>query len=382
MLLSNPFRPDPRVLKEAESLIEAGFKVSIICWDRQSEFPPEEMTISGIHIIRVQNVPSTYGAGARQLTRLPAFWREVIRRLNTLRPALIHCHDFDTLPAGLWYGWRKRIPVIYDAHEYYAELIRPRLQGRSGYFIVDAIRRLDLWSAGRASAVVTVDETLGAIYRMRNRRVVIVGHYPSRNLVQEPAEVFTRPQMNLLYVGRLSADRGTLIYARLLWHLLDRGIPVRLHLAGSFIPEGERETFIQQIGGLEDNIKDHGWVAYDQLPELLRIADIGLAILLPEPRYIAALPVKLFEYMAAGLPVVASNFPQVREVVESSTCGLLVDPEQELKQVADAIAEWWHHPEIPRHLGANGRRAIQDQYNWENLAARLVGLYSELIHDT
>ena len=69
-----------------------------------------------------------------------------------------------------------------------------------------------------------------------------------------------------------------------------------------------------------------GWISYDQMPLIYREADIGLAILLPEPRYVAATPVKLFEYMASGLPVIASNFPSIAEIVNEANCGLLIDP--------------------------------------------------------
>jgi glycosyltransferase involved in cell wall biosynthesis len=378
MLLSNPFRPDPRVLKEAESLSSAGFDMTVICWDRLSELPSEETLASGVKIVRIQNIPSTYGTGARQILRLPAFWHAALKKMESLKPVLVHCHDFDTLPAGLWWGWQHGVPVVYDAHEYYAELVRPRLSGVSGKWIYEAIRRAEIRCASHADAVITVDETLGGIYRQRNSKVLIVGHYPSINLIPEPAEVFTHPEINLLYVGRLSTDRGALVYARLLRNLLARGVPARLHLAGRFIPAAEREAFNQEAQGLEAYIHDHGWVTYDRLPGLLGSVDVGLAVLLPEPRYVAALPVKLFEYMAAGLPVIASNFPSIREVVSSSDCGLLVDPLGDLDELVANLAEWWRHPDVPRSLGRAGRRAVQDRYNWENLTAQLDRLYHDL----
>jgi glycosyltransferase involved in cell wall biosynthesis len=126
MLLSNPFRPDTRVLKEAESLQSMGYIVTILFGIVKQltlgKFP------SGVHIIRFQNVPSSYGIGSRQLSRLTRFWSAVIPILNRLRPDLVHCHDFDTLPVGLLWGRLHKLPVVYDAHEYYAELVRPRLR--------------------------------------------------------------------------------------------------------------------------------------------------------------------------------------------------------------------------------------------------------------
>lgn len=379
MLLSNPFRPDPRVLKEANSLAAAGYRVTILCWDRAAELRPEETLPSGVRILRIQNIPSTYGIGVRQLLHLPRFWLACLPYLRQIKPDILHCHDFDTLPAGLLWGKFHRIPVIYDAHEYYADLCKPRLHGFTGILLYRLIRRAELWGARLASAVVTVDETLGDIYRRLNRRVLIIGHYPSKSLVDQASPVFTRDQLNLLYVGRISRDRGMLLYLDLLRALLERNIPTRLHLAGSMTPRAEAEVFSAHLAGLEDYVHQHGWVTYAELPQLLLQADIGLSILLPEPRFVAALPVKMFEYMAAGLPVIASDFPAISRVINSADCGLLVDPTADLAAPADTLQAWWHHPDVPARIGANGRKAILEQYNWEQIASQLDQLNQSLL---
>lgn len=382
MLLSNPFRPDPRVLKEANSLAAAGYQVTILCWDRAAELRPEETLPDGVRILRIQSVPSAYGIGTSQMLRLPRFWRACWPYLRQIEPDLIHCHDFDTLPAGLLWGKLHHTPVIYDAHEYYADLCKPRLHGLVGNLLYRLIRRAELWGARLSSAVVTVDETLGDIYRRLNRRVLIIGHYPSKYLVDQASEVFTRDQLHLLYVGRISRDRGMLVYLNLLRALLEREIPARLHLAGVMTPQSEVEIFSSHLAGLEGYVHQHGWITYEDLPRLLQQADVGLAILLPEPRYVAALPVKMFEYMAAGLPVIASNFPAISRVISSTDCGLLVDPLADAAALADTLRSWWQQPEIPARLGANGRKAIQEQYNWEQLASRLDQLYMSLLKGT
>jgi glycosyltransferase involved in cell wall biosynthesis len=379
MLLSNAFRPDPRVLKEANSLAAAGYQVSILCWDRLAELPPKETLPSGVQVIRVQSVTSAYGIGMGQLLRLPLFWRHLLPHLRQIQPDLLHCHDFDTLPAGLLWGKLHGIPVIYDAHEYYADLCKPRLHGLLGNLLYRLIRWAELVGARLASAVVTVDDTLGDIYRQLNKRVLIIGHYPSSTLVKSPAPVFSHNQLNLLYVGRISSDRGMLVYLDLLRAFLERGVPAHLHLAGVMTPQSEVEIFASRLPDLEAYVTQHGWVTYEHLPELLAQADIGLSILLPEPRYVAALPVKLFEYMAAGLPVIASDFPSIARVVNLADCGLLVDPIGDPTTMADTLQSWWQQPSIPVRLGANGRKAILQQYNWELLANQLDQLYRSLL---
>ncbi len=378
MLLSNAFRPDPRVLKEADTLCNNGFELTIVCWDRQAEFDPQAVLPSGAKIIRVQNVPSGYAIGTRQLMRLPLFWIEIQKIIREIKPDVIHCHDFDTLPAGLFYGFFHRCPVIYDAHEYYAELVRPRLHGFTGRVLGKLIQFAESFGARRARAVVTVDNTLGAIYRKYNHNVVLLGHYPRRGLASTPNPVFSHSTISLVYTGRLSADRGLLVYASLLRKLLEMGIPARLILAGVFSPEQEKEDFFSSAKDILNFIDYQGWVTYEQISAVYHSADIGLAILMPEPRYIAAVPVKLFEYMASGLPVIASNFPATAEIVSEADCGALINPIQDITLTASIIEKWYKDKTIPQVMGENGRTAILEQYNWEKQAVNLINLYRTL----
>jgi len=377
MLLSNAFRPDPRVFKEAQSLQEAGFNVTIICWDRLSELKPEETLASGVKIIRVQSVRSAYGIGARQILALPRFWRSVQLILNSLQPDFIHCHDFDTLPAGLFWGKSHHKPVIYDVHEYYADLVRPRLTGLIGKALYLMIKAAEKSCARWANAIVTVDEILAELYSQLNQQVLILGHYPQAQLADTRNPVFTRPEIRLLYAGRISNDRGALSYLDLLRQLRELDIPARLLVAGTFTPASEETCFWQHAQGVESLVEFRGWVPYQQMPEVYRSADIGLAILQPEPRYVAALPVKLFEYMAAGLPVIVSNFPAISSIITQTHCGVTVDPLSPAQEIAQIIVTWRKDPSIPQSLGENGRQAILSNYNWENQIGKLIELYNQ-----
>lgn len=375
MLLSNAFRPDPRVLKEANNLHRQGFNLTILCWDRQAELKPEELLPSGVNIIRIQKIRSGYGIGVKQLLRMPYFWKAIQHFLRELNPDIIHCHDFDTLPAGLIYGLFHRIPVIYDAHEYYAELIRPRLKGIIGWLIRKFVYIFEGIGAHSVIAVITVDKTLAEIYRKYNSNVIILGHYPEKSMAMRSNPVFSRSDLTLIYTGRLSTDRGVLIYCAILRKLLEIGIPTRLILAGTFTPENEQQIFIEYAKDVQNFIDYLGWIPYEKITDIYQLADIGLAILLPEPRYVAATPVKLFEYMASGLPVIASNFPAISQIVNDANCGLLIDPLADVLPTVNNIKNWHDNKTIPVILGENGRQAIITKYNWDNQIASLTNFY-------
>ena len=122
MLLSNPFRPDPRVAREVITLVSAGHSVQVLCWDRRGEYPSRE-NYAGAEIIRITNVKTTYGAGLRQLLFTPRFWKEAIRIGLMLRPDAVHAHDLDTLYAGLQFKKSLGCKLVYDAHEDYPALM-------------------------------------------------------------------------------------------------------------------------------------------------------------------------------------------------------------------------------------------------------------------
>jgi len=100
--------------------------------------------------------------------------------------------------------------------------------------------------------------------------------------------------------------------------------------------------------------------------------------MLPLDSYVNAQPTKMFEYMSAGLPVIASNFPVYRKIVESADCGLLVDPLNPAA-IADAMLWIMRNPSRAAEMGRNGQRAVADKYNWEHEAESLIATYEELL---
>ena len=151
-----------------------------------------------------------------------------------------------------------------------------------------------------------------------------------------------------------------------------------MRLLGTWTNPAEEQAFLQSISGLENQVDAAGWVPFEQIAESLGSANIALAVLQPIPRYVAALPVKLFEYMACGLPVVISDFPAVRQVVADSDCGILVDP-ADVEAVSQAIEALITDPDLALRLGQNGRTAFTTRYNWQVLEPLLFGVYADLL---
>jgi glycosyltransferase involved in cell wall biosynthesis len=120
-----------------------------------------------------------------------------------------------------------------------------------------------------------------------------------------------------------------------------------------------------------------GSVDRQEIKQLLSRSRIGIVVYHPTPNYYYGQPTKLLEYMAAGLPVVASDFPFYRRIIESTECGLLVDPLQPAK-IAEAILWLLRNPERAEEMGTRGQKAVLDRYNWEQEAKHLISAYDAL----
>ena len=149
---------------------------------------------------------------------------------------------------------------------------------------------------------------------------------------------------------------------------------VRLRLAGRFALEENRRQAEAMPGW--NNVDFVGWTSREGIASILADARAGLLVLKPVEHEMVTLPIKLFEYMAAGIPVIASDFPVWRKIIEGAGCGLLVDPDD-----TDAIVaamDWIiDNPEKAQAMGDRGRRAVVEQLNWDAEAKTLTDFYRE-----
>ncbi|MBT7469928.1 MAG: glycosyltransferase, partial [Candidatus Cloacimonetes bacterium] len=106
-------------------------------------------------------------------------------------------------------------------------------------------------------------------------------------------------------------------------------------------------------------------------------AKVGLSILKPIDNYLTSYSTKIFEYMAMGLPVITSDFKLYKDVIEINNCGLCVDPSKP-KEVANAIEYIMINPKIAKQMGENGRKIVEEKYNWEVEKKKMLEFYKKL----
>jgi glycosyltransferase involved in cell wall biosynthesis len=355
-------RYDTRIfVKQCRSLHERGHGVTLVVADGLGN-----ETADGVRIVDV-------GRPAGRADRMLRTTRRVLRAALRLDADVYQLHDPELLPAGLRL---KRLGkrVIFDSHEDVPKqlLAKPYLGKLSRRLLSCAFRIYEDYVCRRFDGLIAATPFIRSRLAHLHPRTIDVNNYP---LLQEfgGTPQWDRKAQEVCYVGSISAIRGIreLVRACELLHS-----PARLALVGTFAePALERE-----VAGFPGwaRVQAHGHLDRCAVQQVMRRAMAGLVTLHPVVNYLDALPVKMFEYMAAGLPVIASRFPLWQDVVEGNRCGVCVDPGNPAA-IAAAIDHFCRHPHIARRMGENGRRAVLARYNWESEAGKLAAFYDALL---
>lgn len=312
------------------------------------------------------------GRPAGRLQRMLRTTRRVLDVALRLDATIFHLHDPELIPAGLQLKRMGRT-VIFDAHEdvpvqllskpYLTPVTRRLLAGAFGAYERYACRQFD--------GIVAATSFIGDKFRHINPRTVDVNNYPLADEF-DAAAAWEHKRCEVCYVGSIAAVRGIRELVRAC--ALVRS-DARLALAGQF-SEPALEAEVRAYPAW-DKVRSLGHQDRAGVRAVMAGAMAGLVTLHPERNYLDALPVKMFEYMAAGIPVIASDIPLWRGIIEASGCGVCVDP-MNPAAIAEAIDLFVQQPELARRMGNNGRRAILDTYNWPVESAKLIRFYDDL----
>jgi glycosyltransferase involved in cell wall biosynthesis len=364
--LHPPF--DQRIFhKECKTLYQAGYNVSLIV-------PlDEEKTIDGIKLIALPQ----YHSRLAKFLLLP-FMSFFIGIKHSAQ--VYHLHDPPLIIPGLLlklFGKK----IIYDVHEDFPKrlLIRQWIPSRLRPFAARMARLGEQFSSIFFDAIITASYI--PEHLKRHKRVCTIQNYPLLsyfNFKEKELENIPKEEnvsiFRVIYAGGLSPDRGIHKMVEAMEYLKEA--QVELILCGRFSSAAyERE--VRSLNGFQ-RVKFLGWLNHKEIPSVLSRANAALHIPLFPMQESGELPVKIFEYMAAGLPIISSNFPLLKNIIEEHNCGICVDPTNS-KEIAEAIKYLFHNPEKAQKMGENGREVVIKKYNWEQESKKLLKLYEELL---
>jgi glycosyltransferase involved in cell wall biosynthesis len=360
-------RHDTRIfVKQCRSLRERGHEVTLVVADGLGD-----ATADGVRIVDVGRLPG-------RLNRMLRTTRRVLAAACRLDADIYQLHDPELLPVGLRLRQLGR-RVVFDSHEDVPTqlLSKPYLNGFARRLLAAAYAAYERHACRRFDGLIGATPTIRDRLARLNPHTVAVNNYPVLQEFDGAAGRGSRAPsagaMQVCYVGNISAIRGIRELVRAC-ELAQS--PVRLALAGSF-SEAPLEREVAAIPGWQ-RVDALGHLDREGVRDVMRRSVAGLVTLHPVANYLDALPVKMFEYMAAGLPVIASRFPLWQEIVEGNGCGVCVDP-LDPGAIAAAIDRLCRDPQLARRMGDNGRRAVRERYNWATQAAALAAFHERLL---
>jgi len=300
---------------------------------------------------------------------------KVLAKARFINGDLYHFHDPEFLPYISNFRRIERKPIIYDVHEDYPaailnkrwlpKLCRPIVSKLFNIFELRSVLALD----GLIAAWPKIMERFGI-----HPRRILINNYPYRNeLLNNQGTVQKRNLGCFVYVGALSPNRGILEMIRAVGI---GGNGYKLVLGGNWSSKKyKHECQSNQSWSL---CEYKGYLRREDMRDLYAIAQAGIIAFFPEPNHLYSMPNKIFEYMSAGIPVIASDLPMQRSIVEEIGCGLVADARSP-EAIHDKMRWICEHPHKAAAMGNAGRQAIEYKFNWECEVKKLITFYEEVL---
>jgi glycosyltransferase involved in cell wall biosynthesis len=346
-------------------LARAGYKVTLIAPHTHNEI------VQGVQIMAIPKA-------GRRLRRMTLTVAQLYRQAAQLKADLYHFHDPELIPAGLLLQQRG-FKVIYDIHEDAPRALlsvgRAYLPGYLKRLVGWLLERLENVAARRFAALVTATPAITARFRAIQPQTYTINNFPIlAELVPPRWCIWEERDCAVAYLGSIDLTRGLRQMVEAMAYLPQR-LGARLRLAGRITAQDRLE--VMSLPGWR-YVDELGFLDRPGVAGLLGQIRAGLSLIHPEPRYMVAQPTKLYEYMSAGIPAIASDFPLWRELIEREQCGLVVNP-LDVQGIAAAIEFVLTHPAEAEAMGQRGRQAIERQYNWPVEEGKLLELYGQLL---
>lgn len=321
--------------------------------------------IDGINIVDV-GLRSRY-----RVKRSISDSKKALRKALEINAEIYHLHDPELMKIGLTLKKHNK-KVIFDSHEDLPKQILTK------EYIPKVFRQIvSRWIKGYESkvsrkfdAIVAATPVISDKFNGYGANSITVCNFPvisPQNTHKEKPSTSS----DLVYIGGISEGRGILTILDII-----NEINCKLNLAGKFLNQSI-EAQVKARPAWKEKVNWLGYVDRQQIKKILSESAIGLVLLKPYKSYKESLPVKMFEYMNAGLPVIASDFKLWKKIITETKCGVCVDPVSHDK-IINAIHSLLKNPKEARQMGLNGKKAVLKKYNWDVEKTKLIDLYMSL----
>jgi len=302
-----------------------------------------------------------------------------------IKARIYHFHDPEFIPWALLLKAATKSKVIYDVHEDYFTSIREK-KWIKGVILrkvsASILNFIEKKSSKFFDAIVISEDYYIDNFKGMNKKIVEVLNYPILNEAL-PEINFKKTRFSLVYSGTVSENRGIWDALKVVQCLAEERKDFKLYIIGKFssenllsnvrkfLTENTLEEYVEIIGGSE-------YTKRETIDAYHKLMDVGLVLIPISPHYERKLPTKFFEYMLAGIPFIATNFPRWKEFVEENKCGFVVNPNN-FEEIDKLIQYLIDNPDERKKMGEEERKKVLEKYNWDTQEKRLVDLYTELL---
>jgi len=361
---------DVRIMKEANFLLDHGFNVHLICpWNcRQVKIP-------GIIFL-------TFKRATKRALRFINYFR-ISKYLLKRKYDLYHFHDIDILPLFCLVKILTKKPVIYDIHENYPDEMLVR------YWVPDSLRwilyyftkYLQLICAYFIRNLILVVPSQEADFSSLRYNKIIIRNFASKTLLETKQDNYETRNDAIIFTGIHYIAAGSILFLDIAKKILEKFPNLQFYcidwFEGDYLLKKQMFTYIESHS-MKNKIIFLPPIRPDKIMSYLNTATIGLAPYLRVIKNIKGIPTKIFEYMAAGLPIVCSNLPLLKEIIEKEKLGLVADPEN-VDDFVEKISFLIYNRSLAKEMGENGTRAFINQYSWEVESLKLKKFYESFL---
>lgn len=358
-LSSVHIRTDVRVFyKQCRALAEAGFLVHLVVADGKGNQYKDGVVIHDI---------GKYQSRKRRFISAPI---KVLMQAMKIKAEIYQIHDPELLPIAVILKFLRGKPVIYDIHECYAEafLQKDYLSLVLRRFLSGLIKYLERGSLRFIDQGIAATEHIAEQFQ----DIPTIHNYPILAEWDKVENKIERYQSrNICYIGNITKERGI---GQIVTALAE--VDARLHLAGRFEPEKYREELLTLPGYAK--VIEYGYVDRTQAAEIFSKCALGVVLFDKSPNHLYSLSTKIFEYMAAGLPVLVSDLPTNIELIQRSGAGLYLDP-ADTQKLTETLTEILDNPDYLAQMGSKGKQLVNTELSWEREQETYLDIYYELL---